>query len=333
MIRVGIVGAGSMARTHARAYATIPGVTVAALMDPDSSRAAALAAAIGAPPYADLEQMLASARLDVVDCCAPTPFHRATVERAAARGCQVICEKPLALTMQDARAMIAAARDAGVALLVGQVVRFFPEYRRLSAALAAGQIGAPVSLSMLRQTAYPAGHDGWYLDEARSGGIFLDLMVHDFDWALWQLGPAQRVFARLVRYQGARRFTQGMATIRHRSGAISHIAGAWGHPGGFTTMVELAGDGGLLRHHSAESRAFGIAVPPRAESAPPVELPDLSGGEDPYRAELSHFMDVLAGHAAPLVTPEQSLQALALALAARASAQSGSVQLIEEVQP
>jgi len=329
MIRVALLGTGSMGRTHAHAYATIPNVAVVAVLGRDPDRAGALAAPLGARTYSDLDTLLAAERPDAVDCCLPTPLHRWAVERAAAHRCQVICEKPLARNIEDGIAMIAAARGAGVQLLVAQVVRFFPEYRRLATAIEAGAIGTPVALTMLRQGFYPLGCENWYRDEARSGGVFFDLMVHDFDWALQQFGPAERVYARLVERTSPRPFAQGMATVRHRSGAISQITGTWGHPGPFTTMVEVAGDGGLLRHHSAESAAITFLAPPGHETQADVPLPSLAGGEDPYRTQLAHFMAVIAGMAQPLVDPTEALAALALSVAARASAASGRVQPLE----
>ena len=318
-----------MGRTHANAYATIPDAAVVAVLGRDQDRAGAIASPFGAHIYSDLDALLDAERPDAVDCCLPTPLHRWAVERAVAHRCQVICEKPLARSVEDGTAMIAAARVAGVQLLVAQVVRFFPEYRRLATAIQAGAVGAPVALTMLRQGFYPLGCEGWYRDEARSGGVFFDLMVHDFDWALQQLGPAERVYARLVERTSPRPFAQGMATVRHASGAISQITGTWGHPGPFTTMVEVAGDGGLLRHHSGESAALTFLTVPGQANRDDVPLPNLAGGADPYRTQLAHFMAVIAGTAQPLVQPEEALAALALSVAARTSATSGRAQPLE----
>jgi UDP-N-acetylglucosamine 3-dehydrogenase len=330
MIRVGLAGTGSMGLTHAQAFATIPGVVVAAVLDIDRDRAVQLAATVGAHPYSDLDAMLEAEKLDVVDCCLPTAQHRITVKQAAQYGCHVICEKPLTLTVADGQAMIAATRAAGTQLLVGQVVRFFPEYQRIASALREGRIGTPVSLTMLRQGSSPGGSRSWYLDETQSGGIFLDMMIHDFDWALHHLGPAERVYARLVQRFEPRAFTQGMATIRHTSGALSQITGTWGHPGPFTTMVELAGDGGLLQHNSSESTPIILYAETAPREPGDVPLPDLSV-TNPYRVELAHFVDVLAGRAESLVRPEEALAALSLALSARASAATNQAQVVEVV--
>ncbi len=328
MIRMVLLGAGSMGRAHAHAYPTIPDVQVVAVVDRDRAAAEALAASLGARAYMEIAEALDAERPDAIDCCLPTGLHRAAVEAAAARGCHTICEKPLALAPDDGRAMIAACRAAGVHLLVAQVVRFFPEYRQLAAEARDGRVGRPVLCTLLRQGFYPSGDAGWYRDEARSGGIFLDLMIHDFDWALWQFGPAERVYARTVAAPGPRPYVQSMATVRHRSGVITGVTGAWGFPGPFVTAAELAGDGGLLRYHSDDARPLRLltATPEPGSGAGAgagaggVPLPDLSAGEDPYRTELAHFVDVLRGRAEPLVRPEEALAALELAVAARASA-------------
>jgi len=333
MIRVALLGSGAMGRTHAQAYATLPDVHVVAVVDHDGASASVVAASLGARAYTTLADALDAERPGVIDCCWPTSLHRTVVEEAASHGSHVICEKPLALTLDDGHAMIAACRAAGTRLLVAQVVRFFPAYHALTDHIREGRIGRPVLCTLLRQGFYPTGRDGWYRDEARSGGVFLDLMIHDFDWALRQFGSAERVYARLVATNSAdaRPYAQGMATVRHRSGVISGVTGTWGYPGPFTTAVEIAGTGGLLRYHTDESRPLRLLVPTEAAASDSaVPLPDLAGGDDPYRIELAHFVDVLHGRAEPLVRPEEALDALRLALAARASAATNKAQCINE---
>jgi predicted dehydrogenase len=329
MIRIGLAGTGSMGSTHAKAFQSIPGVAVVGVVGRDLGRASTVASSLNARPYTDLETMLRTEKPEVLDCTLPTFLHRRAVESGLAHGCQIICEKPLALTVEDGQAMIAAAQTAGARLLVGQVVRFFPEYRRVAAALREGAVGTPVSLALLRQGAYPTGRDNWFRDDDRSGGVFVDLMLHDLDWALTHLGPAERVYAKLVYRREPVWFAQATATVRHRSGAISQITATWGNPSGFVTSIELAGDGGLIRHHSQESRALTSYLVEDQRETGGVSLPNLSASEDPYRTELAHFIDAIAGRAEPSVLPEQSLAALALALAARRSAETGRIQSME----
>jgi predicted dehydrogenase len=98
-------------------------------------------------------------------------------------------------------------------------------------------------------------------------------------------------------------------------------------------MVELAGDGGLLRYHSADSTPIQVTLLQGAEKEEDVPLPDFGVAEDPYRAQLAHFVDVIAGGTAPLVHPEESLAALALALSARTSAATNQPQAVEVPAP
>jgi len=332
VIHLALLGAGFMGRVHANAYAALPAIQVVAVVNGDSAAAQGVAGPFGARTYPDLESMLAGEPyLDVVDCCLPTPLHRRMVETVATHGRHVICEKPMALTYEDGRAMIDCCRQAGVHLLMGQVLRFFPGYQRIVAAVREGRIGTPVTCTLLRQGFYPAGRRSWFRDDSQSGGVLLDMMIHDYDWALQLFGPAQRVYAKLVHHTGERLFTQGTVTIRHHSGVITQATGTWGHPGPFTTACEIAGTGGLLRFHSDDANPLRMLTPPQPPGAEAVPLPDLSVGEDPFRLELAHFMEVIAGRAAPLVEPEQSLDALVVALAALQSAASGRAITLEEV--
>jgi predicted dehydrogenase len=119
------------------------------------------------------------------------------VVEAALAGKHVICEKPLALTLPDAQAMVGACAAAGVRFFVGMVVRFFPQYRAAKELVAQGRIGQPGVLRLKRVAYLPMKPcDNWYIDETRAGGIVIDLMIHDFDYARWVAGDVERVFAR-----------------------------------------------------------------------------------------------------------------------------------------
>jgi predicted dehydrogenase len=214
-------------------------------------------------------------------------------------------------------------------LLVAQVVRFFPQYRAMEQAVQAGEIGTVARASLLRQSFVPRGGTSWYTDERQSGGILLDLMVHDFDWVLCQCGRATRVYAKVVRREQPHFFLQGMATVTHQSGAISQVTGTWGFPGPFTTAVELVGTNGVLSYHSDAVQPVRVLAADSAAGRGEVALPE-SIGEDPYRTELAHFIEVLEGRAEARVEPGEALDAVALSNAARRSAASGRAVQLEE---
>ena len=176
-------------------------------------RAARVAALCGADAIDDLYAPLERSDVDVVDICLPTPLHREAAERAFAAGKHVLLEKPIALTLEDAEAIVAAAERAGRLLVVGLVLRFWPEYVELRRIAASGELGRPLAASAQRLSP-PPGWNDWMIDPARSGGVCVDLMVHDFD-AL--LGGARPAAPRLRACAAQRRRTAPRSTATRSS--------------------------------------------------------------------------------------------------------------------
>ncbi len=185
MTSIAIVGAGTMGGTHAAYCPNMPDARVAWIIDPDRDRAEALAAPLDARVAGDIAEALADPALDAVLLAVPTPFHHALTLQAAAVGKHVFCEKPIALTLADAREMTAACARAGMQFMVGHVVRFFPEYAWIGALLAQGAIGQVGVVRVARLNAYPYTGRGWYGIFDWSGGPILDMMIHDLDTLGW----------------------------------------------------------------------------------------------------------------------------------------------------
>jgi predicted dehydrogenase len=279
------------------------------------------------------------AGVDVVDICTPTHLHYEMVLQAAAAGKDIICEKPLALTVQQGQAMIAACRAAGVRLLVAHVVRFFPEYAAAQAAVAAGQIGRPAVVRLARGSYRPKKPAGnWFLDVAKSGGMMLDLMIHDFDYARWIAGEVESVFARSIgRGEPSAAVDYGLAILKHCGGALSHVAGAWAYPPPtFRTGLEIAGDAGLIEFDSAATAPIEWLLLENQGEAPDVALPASPLSESPYTTQIKEFYAGLV-HGRPIrVSAEDGLAAVQIALAAVESAHSGravTLTPLPEVEP
>ena len=130
-MHVALLGAGMMGETHAHAYTGISRAKVAWVFDKEPGRAERLAEMLGAKPTTRLEDILEDKLVEAVNIFLPTDLHRPFTERAAAAGKHVFCEKPIAVTVEDAQAMVEACQKAGVTLMVGHVLRFFGEYQRL----------------------------------------------------------------------------------------------------------------------------------------------------------------------------------------------------------
>jgi myo-inositol 2-dehydrogenase/D-chiro-inositol 1-dehydrogenase len=319
-MRVGIVGAGTMGSVHAAAWrsteARLVGCSSAQQFQSDQ-----LARLHGIRIYRAFSDLLED--VDIVDICTPTAMHRSMVLEAAHAGKHVLCEKPVALRQEDAEAMIQACDEAGVRLFVCMVVRFFPQYRLAKDLVSAGRIG-DLTVMRLKRVSYPPQKkvQNWYIDEARSGGMIVDLMIHDFDFARWLGGDVERVFARRTRTdQGSAEYAQ--AILRFRSGAIGLIEGGWAYPPGiFRTSFDLSGSDGLIEWSSDQPGPVHVLRAPGAEDLGAVGLPVSGIAEDPYTIEIRHAYDAIRTGKSFEVTPGDALQSLRIALAARESTET-----------
>jgi predicted dehydrogenase len=322
-MRVGIVGAGNMGRVHTTAWKTTP-AQVVGYLDIRPERAERYAVAYGGRAYASLEALLAD--VDVISCTTPTDVHYEIVMAAARAGKHVVCEKPLARTLEQGRAMVAACRAAGVKLLVGHVVRFFPEYERAKKAVDDGLVGRPAVLRFARCVSQPRlKEDNWFLDYGRSGGPILDLMIHDFDIARWVAGDVIRVYARsLNALRPEAGVDHALAILTHASGAITHVEGSWAYPPTFYTAFEIAGSEGLLTFDSAAATPIQFLRHQQArQDIPEVPLPANPLLESQYVTEIKAFYRAIAEDAAARISATDGLAALQIALAAIESAQTG----------
>jgi len=329
-MRIGIVGTGFMGRTHAAAWAATE-ASIAGFVSKEEASAAELAAQYGAQVYPDLAALLAD--VDVVDVCAPTHRHHEIVLAAAAAGKDVVCEKPLARTVAQGREMIAACDKAGVKLLVAHVVRFFPEYALAKAQVDAGVIGQTAVIRLTRGTFQPKkAVDNWFVDFEKSGGMMLDLMIHDLDYARWVAGDVETVFAKkLSSSRPGAGVDHGLAILTHRSGAISHVEGSWAYPPPlFRTRFEIAGSNGLIQQDAAQTAAIALHLrQEQAADIPDVPLPSSPLSEDPYITQIKAFYECLAGKTAVPISGADGLAALQIALAAIESAENGRPVTLE----
>jgi myo-inositol 2-dehydrogenase/D-chiro-inositol 1-dehydrogenase len=316
-MRVGIIGAGTMGAIHAAAWRST-GAQLAGCFSARKPQCDQLAELHKTQSFSRYDDLLE--QVEIVDICTPTATHKSMVLKAARAGKHVLCEKPVALREEDANEMIETCEKAGVRFFVGMVVRFFPQYRLAKNLVNEGTIGK-VTVLRLRRVSYPPqkSTDNWYLDEDCSGGMIVDLMIHDFDFARWLAGDVQRVFARRGRgNDGASQYCQTI--LRFKSGAIGLIEGGWAYPAGvFRTGFDLSGTDGLIEWSSDQPDPISIFRPREFDLPDPVGLPDSGLSDDPYALEIRHAYDAIRTARPFDVTAGDALQSLRIALAARAS--------------
>ncbi len=228
-VKIGLVGTGEIGQVHAQAHAATAGteLCLAALVQPDAERR--LSEQFAAQLYPSYEALLDDQTVDAVDICLPNDLHRQFAVQALEAGKHVFCEKPMALTLADADAMRDAARRADRFLMVGHVLRFWPEYRRAKEAIEAGAVGRPLAISARRMVSLLAGtrgDRGWRHDPQRSGGAVLDMQIHDLDAFCW--------------FFSARPHTVFSRGLRSPDGALSHVFTHLEFPEGRQAFVEAS---------------------------------------------------------------------------------------------
>lgn len=321
-MNIAIIGCGTMGMIYARNLGKMPGVTVSAVADLIAERANGAAEACGAAAYTDWEQMLEEVKPETVAVCVPTYLHKSFTLELAKRGIHIICEKPAALTLEDAKAMEAECNKHGVRLFIGHVVRFFPNYRNAFDQVQAGKIGVPKMAHFKRFASYPQGVDLWYHDRSKSGGVIMDLMIHDIDYACWLFGDVESVYASVTE-PSLSGMEYAQVTLKFFSGAIANLTGFWGYAGPFTTQFEISGTGGIIQFDSNQVQSLDLKIASEGVQRAAVQVPSSPTVHDPYYNEVKHFIECIRNGSEPLVTAADATRAVEIALACERSAQTG----------
>lgn len=315
MTSVGIAGSGFMARTHLELYQRMD-VDVVAIGSPSGPQPFIDQHGLAASAYTDVRSLCEDEEVDFLDICTPTDTHPALIEAAATNGVDAFLEKPIARDLAAARDIASTVDASGITVMLGHVLRFHPAYERAQGLVEDGAIGTPGVARARRLSPFPTwGADDWYTDRDRSGGVFLDLAIHDLDFLRSVWGPVETVFARRTRGD---ELEHGTATLRFQNGATGYVEASWAQPDSrdLTSELELAGDDGLIELTSDADHALTtFTADDRAFENP------LS--DDGYARELSHFVDCIESGTEPAVTIDDGMAALRLALAASHSAERG----------
>lgn len=317
-LNVAVIGAGFMGQAHAQSYYKGDlGARVSHVVATRLERAKALAAALPGPVGAttDYQAVLDDPTVHIVDICVPTMHHCDFTVRAAAAGKHVLCEKPMAVTLDEADTMIAACKAYGVTFMVAHVLRFWPEYMAAVALVHAGRIGTLKSVTCQRLSPGPAWNDNasWFLDPDRGGGAVRDLAIHDYDVINWLAGLPTDVQA----MGGVNHFT---ALFALADGVYGEVEASMAMPGGFPFIMTLqaVGDAGAVtfdgRTGAVTLYADGEAQPVTVEGSR-VFAQNTSAEIDAYYHEIAYFIDCVNTAQPPLrATPESSRAALAMAI-------------------
>jgi len=186
-MKIALVGTGGMGLNHIEAYQYVKGLEVVAVADTQFESAQKYAKQLGCRAYASLDEILENEQPDAVDICVPSFLHTEYTLKCIEKGLHVFCEKPMAHTLAEADKMIEAANAHGVKLMVGQVLRYWPEYQFLKKCIDDQRYGKLCHLSLTRQYGmHPEG--SWYMDPNRCKMVCYEMHIHDTDMVNWLFG-------------------------------------------------------------------------------------------------------------------------------------------------
>ena len=326
MKNVAVFGAGRIGRIHASNLAALSGVQLKYVFDPVPAAAADLAQKFGTQ-VASIEAVLADKSVDAVAICSSTDTHSDLITRAAAAGKHIFCEKPVDLSVPRAIACGEAVKAAGVSCMIGFQRRFDPTFNDASRRLLAGEIGSPEMLIITSRD--PGAPPVEYIKA--SGGIFRDMLVHDFDvfrWILCSDGDEAESLSATASVltdpaiQAAGDYDSTAVTIRTKKGRLCQINTTRRAAYGYDQRFEVLGSKGLLQcgnHTPTEVVAWNA----HGISADKPEAFFLQRYAAAYRLEIEHFFECLQSGAPFKTTVADGVAAQKLADAATLSANSG----------
>lgn len=319
---VGLISCGVMGSDLARNLVKIQRARLIAVCDEIEDAAKKLAAELDVPHETEYRRLLARRDLDAVIIASPCFLHREMVEAAAAAGKQIYCEKPLGLNVADCNAMIAATKNARVKLMVGHVLRYHPQQRRIKEWVASGELGAPTCMSVHR---LGGGWSGvwakhWRNQRAQCGGVLLEVNIHEIDWMRWVCGDVVRVQAIGKNFISPNLDYEDiiLLTMQFANGAFgllhSSIASAQGGYGGQLDLVE-----GSISFPQLWGNTLVVSKTAAKEKIT-LELPKT---DPPVQQELTDFVESVLNDRQPPITGADGRAAVAIAEAAYQSIATG----------
>jgi predicted dehydrogenase len=310
-IGLACLGTGYVSEIHARCAAGVEGVQLKAVWSRTQESGRRFSERHRIPRvYTDYRQLLDDPEVNAVIIGLPTPMHHATALEAAKVGKHVLCEKPIAMTVGEGEEMIRSAAAAGVVLMIAHVLRFWPEYMAAKQLTEGGSLGKIVSLSAYRLSSVPRWSAGsWLLDPGQSGGVPVDLHIHDIDFIRWLLGEPLDVAAKGSKDPNG--LVSDIVSLFQFRGALASARASYTLPEGekFRAGFKLIGDRGVLEYDNLSKPTLSLSQNGRAQ--PPPALRSV----EPYAAQLEYFAECVRTNGSPSrCPPDESLKALALSL-------------------
>lgn len=317
-MKIGIIGLGFMGGVHLKAWQRISDAEVVAVCDANpifkEAKQGNIAASSGElnldgiAVYSDIADMLAEESLDAVSITLPTHLHKTVSIQCLEAGVHVLCEKPMALKTTDCEAMITAAKSAGKELMIAHCIRFWPAYAWLKQTVEQGTYGNVHTATFERLSSMPGwSEDSWFSDPEKSGGIALDLHIHDLDFIQYLFGKPERIESRTVKLKDGNP-GHVQTWIDYPENRTVTATASWMMPEsfGFKMAFNITFENAAVAFDGQTLQVFGEDPEPLT-----VELPEGDG----YQHEIEHFAKRIQGKASEsIISPEQAAESVRMAL-------------------
>jgi len=329
-IGIGVIGLGRMGRVYANFVAgQLEDAELVAVSDPQPS----VLAQYSVTTAEDYTVLLADPHVDAVIVTTPTHTHREIVIAAAQAGKAIFCEKPTALTLRETDEMIAAVNSAGVLLQIGFMRRFDRAYSEAKRQIDAGVIGTPVMIRSIGRDPYRTSLE--YADPSVSGGLIVDMGIHDFDVVRWLTGDEiQRVYAETAALVYPELTTVGdvdnaQITLKFESGGLGNIEVSRTAKYGYDIRGEVVGTEGALQIGYLQETAVLTLTKAGVRHDVVPHFPERFGPA--YTAQIAAFVTCVRDGKPPAVTAQDARAALQAAIAATRSQHTGQVVAVADV--
>ncbi len=330
-LRLAILGAGRIGQVHARAIAETQGAELAAIFDPMPEAAKAVQDKYGCD-IRSVEAIAEASDIDAVLICTPTDLHADQIELFARAGKAIFCEKPIDLSVPRVQACLKVVEEENAVLMIGFNRRFDSDFRALRAAIDAGQVGSVEMLTITSRDPNPPPLD--YIE--RTGGIFRDMTIHDFDVARWMLGEEVET----VMAQGAVMVDEAIGKasdfdsvnvlLKTASGRQAVITNSRRTTYGYDQRIEVHGSEGMAFAENSHEARVQVANA-KGYTRPPLLNFFMDRYTEAYAREIATFVEAITTGTTPPTTGQDGLLALALAEAANISVAEGRAVKVAEV--
>jgi len=251
MIKIGIVGCGAIGKKHANCYKALQNVRVVGVSDIRQDKAKEIANLTGARVFTNANELINNKEIDAISIFLPTHLHKELVIKSAQAKKHIFCEKPFALTVKDAEEMIKETKKVKVKLMIGMVLRFWPEYIEFKRIVDSEIYGRLTALTCTRLSSPPIyGWNNWYFDPKRSGSAALDLHIHDTDYIYYLLGKPESVYS--LGKKDKKGWQHIYSSYKYKD-TIVNAEGGWDLSKSFGFMQEIRGifeDGTVIEYNS-----------------------------------------------------------------------------------